>query len=111
MSEIRLALAAALTAGVLILPVPAAAHPLDPLTPDEIRAAAQIARTDARFSSALFASILLNEPAKADVAQNGVEALLQIAGQLIQGCEPSQACHDSGSTHALKRRLSRFLNG
>ena len=52
-----------------------------------------------------------DEAAEADVAQDGVEALLQIAGQLIQECEPSQACHDSGSTQALKRRLSRFLNG
>jgi primary-amine oxidase len=58
-----------LTLGVLVLPAPAAAHPLDPLTPDEIRAAARIARTDARFASALFASILLSEPAKADVTR------------------------------------------
>jgi primary-amine oxidase len=52
---------------VLVMPGLAAAHPLDPLSPDEIRAAAQIARTDARVTSALFASILLHEPAKADV--------------------------------------------
>ena len=52
---------------VLLLPALVAAHPLDPLTPDEIRVAAQIARMDVRFAHAQFASILLNEPAKADV--------------------------------------------
>ena len=52
-----------------------------------------------------------DEAAEADVAQDGVEAVAQVGGQLAQGLEPSQACHDSGSTHALKRRLSRFLNG
>ena len=52
---------------MLCLPGLVAAHPLDPLTPDEIRAAAQVARTDARFATAQFASILLDEPAKADV--------------------------------------------
>src|SRR5580765_7431313 len=50
-----------------IVPALASAHPLDPLTPDEIRAAARIARMDARLSQAKFASILLNEPAKAQV--------------------------------------------
>ena len=43
------------------------AHPLDPLTADEIRAAAVIARTDARMAKAAFASIGLQEPSKADV--------------------------------------------
>src|SRR5262245_5330070 len=43
------------------------AHPLDPLTADEIRAAAAIARTDARMAKAAFASIALEEPTKADV--------------------------------------------
>ncbi len=52
---------------VLFLPDRVAAHPLDPLTPDEIRVAAEIARADARFARAQFASILLNEPSKADV--------------------------------------------
>ena len=65
--DIRRTLTVALTLAVFVLPAVAAAHPLDPLTPDEIRAAAQIARTDARFASARVASILLNEPAKADV--------------------------------------------
>jgi primary-amine oxidase len=51
----------------LLLPVLAVAHPFDPLTADEIRVAARVARADARFASAQFASILLNEPAKADV--------------------------------------------
>jgi primary-amine oxidase len=58
---------AAVVAGVLFLPALVVAHPLDPLTPDEIRAAAQVARMDLRFASAQFASILLNEPPKADV--------------------------------------------
>jgi primary-amine oxidase len=51
----------------LLLPALAVAHPLDPLTADEIRLAAKVARADPRFASAQFASILLNEPAKADV--------------------------------------------
>jgi primary-amine oxidase len=51
----------------LLLPALAVAHPLDPLTADEIRVAAQVARADGRFASARFASMLLNEPAKADV--------------------------------------------
>jgi len=54
-------------AAMCAVPALASAHPLDPLTPDEIRAAARIARTDARLSQAQFASILLNEPAKAQV--------------------------------------------
>jgi len=57
----------ALVLGIGLGPALASAHPLDPLTPDEIRAAAQVARTDPRFANAQFASILLNEPAKADV--------------------------------------------
>lgn len=57
----------AVALGASLVPVAAIAHPLDPLTPDEIRTAAQIARTDARVTTASFAAILLNEPAKADV--------------------------------------------
>ena len=59
--------ALAFAIGLLLLPALAAAHPLDPLTPDEIRLAAQVARMDSRFATARFASILLNEPPKADV--------------------------------------------
>ena len=66
MRAVRLARTVSITFG-LLLPALAAAHPLDPLTADEIRVAAQVARADARFASAQFASILLNEPAKADV--------------------------------------------
>ena len=44
------------------------AHPLDPLTADEIRAAAAIARSDARLAKASFPSITLQEPSKGDVA-------------------------------------------
>jgi primary-amine oxidase len=66
MRAVQLARTVSITFG-LLLPALAAAHPLDPLTADEIRVAAQVARTDARFASAQFASILLDEPAKADV--------------------------------------------
>jgi primary-amine oxidase len=57
----------AFTLVLVAAPALVSAHPLDPLTPDEIRAAARIARTDLRLSTAQFASILLNEPAKAAV--------------------------------------------
>jgi primary-amine oxidase len=57
----------ALALGVGVVPALASAHPLDPLTPDEIRAAGRIARMDARLVTAQFASILLDEPAKAAV--------------------------------------------
>jgi primary-amine oxidase len=67
MRTVRAAVTVALAVGVLFLPALVDAHPLDQLTPDEIRAAAQVARMDARFARAQFASILLNEPAKADV--------------------------------------------
>lgn len=67
MRVFRRVLAAVLTVCALLAPRAAAAHPLDPLTPDEIRIAAGVARTDARFATASFASILLNEPAKAAV--------------------------------------------
>jgi primary-amine oxidase len=66
MRAVQLTRTASITFG-LLLPALAVAHPLDPLTPDEIRVAAQVARTDARFASAQFASILLDEPTKADV--------------------------------------------
>ena len=66
MRAVQLARTVSITFG-LLLPALAAAHPLDPLTAGEIRVAARVARTDARFASAQFASILLDEPAKADV--------------------------------------------
>jgi primary-amine oxidase len=44
-----------------------AMHPLDPLTPDEIRAAIQTARADGRLATAAFPSIALLDPPKADV--------------------------------------------
>jgi primary-amine oxidase len=47
--------------------VSAALHPLDPLTPDEIRQSVEMARGDARLAKAAFPSITLNEPAKAAV--------------------------------------------
>jgi primary-amine oxidase len=43
------------------------AHPLDPLTADEIRTAIQIARSDSRFADAAFPSVASHEPPKADV--------------------------------------------
>ena len=67
MRTVRKAVTVTLAVGVLLLPALVDAHPLDPLTPDEIRVAAESARMDARFAHAQFASILLNEPAKADV--------------------------------------------
>jgi len=48
-------------------PTLAAGHPLDPLTPDEIRIAIQAARGDARLAGAAFPSIAVQEPPKADV--------------------------------------------
>jgi primary-amine oxidase len=66
MRAVQLVRTVSITFG-LLLPALAVAHPLDPLTADEIRVAAQVARTDARFAGAQFASILLDEPAKADV--------------------------------------------
>jgi len=45
----------------------AAVHPLDPLSADEIRAAVQIARTDARFAGASFPSVAVQDPPKAEV--------------------------------------------
>lgn len=48
-------------------PADQATHPLDPLTPDEIRIATQAARADARLSGAAFPSIALLEPPKPDV--------------------------------------------
>ena len=67
MRAARRALASAIALAWLAAPARAQTHPLDPLTPDEIRSAARVARTDARFAAASFASILLDEPAKADV--------------------------------------------
>jgi primary-amine oxidase len=48
-------------------PPAASAHPLDPLTEDEIRTAIQIARSDPRLASAGFPTITLREPPKGDV--------------------------------------------
>ncbi len=45
-----------------------ATHPLDPLTPDEIRTAVETAKTDARLAGAAFPSITVDEPAKSEVA-------------------------------------------
>ena len=44
-----------------------ATHPLDPLTEDEIRFAVQAAKADSRLAAAAFTSIVLQEPAKAEV--------------------------------------------
>jgi primary-amine oxidase len=75
------ALVIALTAGCQRSPAPARqgstapperrasapVHPLDPLTADEIRAAAQVARSDPRFAGAAFPSVAVQDPPKADV--------------------------------------------
>lgn len=55
------------TAGILALSlfvVSAAAHPLDPLTVDEIRAAVAAARSDVRLTHAAFPLVTLHEPPK-----------------------------------------------
>jgi primary-amine oxidase len=44
-----------------------AAHPLDPLTADEIRIAAQVIKADTRLASAALPFIIVDDPAKADV--------------------------------------------
>jgi primary-amine oxidase len=43
------------------------AHPLDPLTSDEIRAAVQVVKSDTRFAAAAFPSVALQDPPKTDV--------------------------------------------
>src|SRR5262249_32412228 len=45
----------------------AVSHPLDPLTAEEIRAAMQIVKSDARFTGAAFPSVALQDPPKGDV--------------------------------------------
>jgi primary-amine oxidase len=44
-----------------------AIHPLDPLTPDEIRRSAEISRSDSRLAKAVFRAVTTNEPPKAEV--------------------------------------------
>ena len=73
----------ALALGIGLGPALASAHPLDPLTPDEIRAAGRIARMDARLATAQFASILLDEPAKAAVMDWRTGQLLPRQARLI----------------------------
>jgi primary-amine oxidase len=45
----------------------AAAHPLPPLTTDDIRVAVQVAKGDTRFAGAAFPSVALQDPPKAGV--------------------------------------------
>lgn len=52
---------------VVAIAAAAAAHPLDPLSEEEIRTAVQIMKADARLASAAFPLIALAEPSKADV--------------------------------------------
>ena len=98
MRAVQLARTVSITFG-LLLPALAAAHPLDPLTADEIRVAAQIARTDARFASAQFASILLDEPAKADVIAWRPGTTLRTSG--------AAGRHDTGECVRSCRRSDR----
>jgi primary-amine oxidase len=53
--------------GITTAPAVAAQNPLDPLSPDEIRAAAQLMKADPRLSGAAFPLITLGEPEKSDV--------------------------------------------
>jgi primary-amine oxidase len=48
-------------------PAASAAHPLDPLTADEIRVAVQVVQSDPRLAKALLPSIAVHEPSKASV--------------------------------------------
>ena len=63
-SRVRVVAAAAVA---LLAGAAASAHPLDPLTPDEIRVAVQVMRADARLTDAAFPFITLAEPPKTDV--------------------------------------------
>src|SRR5262249_20050742 len=69
-------------------PAPAA-HPLDPLTTDEIRTAIQVARGDARFAGAAFPSAAVQDPPKADV-------LAWQPGRLLVRMARVQAMTDAG---------------
>lgn len=54
-------------AGITTAPAVAAQNPLDPLSPDEIRAAAHLMKADPRLTGAAFPLITLAEPAKSVV--------------------------------------------
>ena len=60
-SIVSLSLAGAVQIGM------AASHPLDPLSADEIRAAAAIIKADARFSASVVPFITVEEPPKSEV--------------------------------------------
>src|SRR6476659_4676824 len=68
-----------------------AVHPLDVVTPDEIRLSAEIIRADPRFEAAsVFAHLRLYEPAKdADPAtvDREIEALLVPPGARLEAIE------------------------
>ena len=62
------------------------AHPLDPLSPDEIEATVQLVRADARFAYGMrFISVMLVEPTKAELAKPSrkLERLVEVV--LIDG--------------------------
>ena len=61
-----------------------ATHPLDPLTPDEIRTAIETAKKDARLAGAAFPSITLDEPAKAEVHDVATRARRSLG---VHGCK------------------------
>src|SRR6266511_2899447 len=52
---------------MITAPANAQTHALDALTADEIRVASETAKADSRVAGALFPSITLNEPSKAEV--------------------------------------------
>jgi primary-amine oxidase len=60
--RVTIALLVVCTSGGIV-----AAHPLDPLTADEVRVAVQVMKTDARLERAAFPSITVDPPSKADV--------------------------------------------
>jgi primary-amine oxidase len=65
------------------------AHPLDPLTSDEIRAAVQVARSDSRFAAAAFPSVAVQDPPKADVIRwqpgQPLERLARVQAMTVDG--------------------------
>jgi primary-amine oxidase len=103
-----------------------AAHPLDPLTPDEIRRSAEISRSDARLSKAVFRAVTMNEPRKADVlewqpgrtfarearlqamtANTSYEVIVDLTGRRLvsvtehPGAEPIVGASDFAATQAV----------
>ena len=62
------------------------AHPLDPLSPDEMEATVELVRADARFAYGMrFISIMLVEPTKAELAKRSRKAERMVEVVLLDG--------------------------